>query len=249
MTLFMNSELEGMDSMRKENIESLAEFVSRISVYDILSHHAIFRGQPVAGSLLPSIARASSCEDTTNLERAMLAQFKRIGVTKISAHNSTVWDHLVLAQHFGMKTRLLDWSTNPLVALYFACSGSVPGDVYVYSLLGDKLLLESSDADPFQPERTWVIYPDLSNERIIAQHGCFTAHAYSKKSQCWVPLEKNKTAKAVLTEYRVPANKREEIQKELDRCGINQPTLFPDLEGLGRYLNWRAEKQEIPYRK
>ncbi len=235
--------------MKRKTITSLAGLVESISSYSLTCYYPLFRGQGTQANLIPSIARSEPLVNTTNLEKEMLKQFRRIGVTRISPHHTSDWDMLVLAQHYGMKTRLLDWSTNPLVALYFACSSRRKGDVFVYSMEGDSFLLKEGENDPFAQGKTKVILPNLSNDRIIAQHGCFTAHAFSNKSGCFVPLEKNKEVKSLLQEFCIPEANRTSVLEELNRCGINQSTLFPDLEGLGQYINWQAEVGELRYEK
>jgi hypothetical protein len=53
-----------------------------------------------------------------NLEREMLSEFRTSGATHLDANN--VVEVYFTAQHFGMPTRLLDWTMNPLTALFFA---------------------------------------------------------------------------------------------------------------------------------
>ena len=68
----------------------------------------LFRGQPVKGNLLPSIARQNPKYDSTQLERTMLDQFRLMGASLLLNVEKTQFELLIVAQHFGLKTRLLD---------------------------------------------------------------------------------------------------------------------------------------------
>jgi hypothetical protein len=73
-----------------------------------------FRGQVCDWSLRPSLARESVTEQERTKESECFERLAEI-LPKVND-----WERATIAQHYGVPTRLLDWSENPLVGLYFA---------------------------------------------------------------------------------------------------------------------------------
>jgi hypothetical protein len=226
--------------MKKEKINSLIEYLSKIpnDKGDIY----LFRGQRQRKDLLPKIARPDKKVDTQTKEKEMISELRRQGTMLLNHYGELDdWELLVVAQHFGMMTRLLDWTSNPLAALWFACENlDNTSSSFVYLLMPNKtdFLDKAKCPTPFSAKRTLVLKPNLNNPRIMAQHGWFTAHMFSNSLNKWVALNNNKLLTKKLIELEIPGSMKDDLLTRLDKLGINKSTLFADIEGLCGYINW-----------
>jgi len=224
------------------DVGQLIDEVESIAGDDLL----LFRGQNCNKPLLPKIARKNPANDTTKIEQNMLHELKRRTARHPLVLGKDDWDALVVAQHFGMSTRLLDWTTNPLIALWFAVIDENPkkgGYVYMFPVTDDLILDRERELDPFSTGKTRVFKPSINNERLSAQSGWFTAHKYSKQSMRFVDLHKNKELKRKVLMKSVRCENKTRLRKALDRVGINQESMFLGLEGTCRYVDWSFKNQ------
>src|SRR5947207_725092 len=118
---------------RQVNIASLPEFIAAVKEYG--SDTTVYRGQRLSTwSLRPGLLRAEPRIPGTHLfvEQILLREFKERVRLLLPSLPHDEWEWLALAQHHGLLTRLLDWTGNPLVALFFAVERSGDTDSVVW---------------------------------------------------------------------------------------------------------------------
>lgn len=146
------------------------------------------------------------------------------------------WDMLSIAQHHGLATRLLDWTFNPLVAAFFAVQNYEDCDAVIYAYLTQNNV-NTEDDNPFeQEEGVFKIKPKSAAPRIVRQSGIFTIH-----NPPTLTLENSLSEEHKLEKVIIDHKYRQELRFELSHYGINEFSLFPDLDGLSKQVNWYIE--------
>lgn len=164
-------------------------------------------------------------------EERLLSDFERGARPHVMIQPSDQWEWLAVAQHHGLATRLLDWTSNPLAALYFAAEERMPfGDsaVWCYHHSGrgwSDCRLES----PFALVDIIEFRPAHLTPRITVQGGCFTAHPD--------PEALTPQGAGSLRKIRIPGPQRDRFREELRRLGVERASLFPDLDGITLSIN------------
>lgn len=93
-------------------------------------------------------------------------------------------------------------------------------------------------------ERTKIVIPRHSNARVRVQAGLFTAHFIGRRARKFTPLERNKNFRSKFNKFVIPSENFSAIRSDLDRCGINSGTMFPDLSGLAAHVEWKHTNLE-----
>ena len=212
----------------------------------------MYRGQANSGwPLLPSLARFAAqvqgYESAGDLEDHLLDDFLRYAVPHHDIRSLPKLEQLIHCQHFGLPTRLLDWSTNPLKALFFAVENpshdECDGAVYILSPTG---WWEGTGKIP-DLESLQAFMPELLNERVAAQDACFVSFPLPAFGMEVKELTQDNYERdvATLQEIVVPKERKIELRRELAVLGITHRTIYPGLEGVARWVktnlsNFRA---------
>jgi len=217
--------------------------------------YGIFRGQADHHWPLRSrVSRLMVGHNTYSVEAKLFRAWCRRHLryrNELEFDPSNTWEVLACGQHYGLPTRLLDWTTCPLHALFFACVGEPQNaDGIVYGVLPkslDRLDPEQTalnEAGPLFDRNEAVVYlyqPALDfSKRLSNQMGVFTAQS---KVTLEFPesLEEASIARGVsrveIRSLKIACAAKTHIEHMLRQDnGIGYEQMFPDPSGLARQI-------------
>jgi hypothetical protein len=233
-----------------EKANNWSEFLSIIKKFkqNNKEKEVWFRGQNNTDyTLMPSLFRTAKGQ---NVEEEIYRKYRQISY-RIQPQQKGDWETLFDMQHNWIPTRLLDWSENLGISVYFAVKyNDRKTDMAIYLLdpielnnysrkrgvpiipdepMGLEYVKNYLEKDPFQPQFPIAIRPNFSNYRMLAQRGLFTIHGDDL-----TPIE-NLCPKAV-TKVLLSRDTIDEANEFLEFANINEYTVFPDMNGVADYI-------------
>jgi len=229
----------------------LDNFLDQIdnSIQEFGHKNVWFRGHSsVEYKLLPTALR----DDKRFSEQSLFYDYKT-HVAALNGSNKSNWELLLDMQHFGLPTRLLDWTSSLGTAIYFAIKNNPTSpciwilEPYELSKLstGRNIVFDTSSITDRDSSSNYTVHsliggssefdipfsiqPPHGNKRIAAQRGMFTIHGKSRKS-----LEEQ--CPKFIKRIDIPLALIGSLKRYLKSFGIDELSLFPDYSGLTEHL-------------
>jgi len=207
-----------------------------------------YRGHSNASwPLIPSLLRI---KHGLQNEQALFQEFKR-SATRLFAKRDSDWELLFDMQHYGIPTRLLDWSEILGVSVAFILHTDYGADQdSALFVLNPAALNESSGINeikslpddgefdyksiywhkrPFAALHPIAVRPPLQSERLFAQRGVFTIHGNSTaalEKQCPLAIRK----------VTLPAVAKSGARRFLEYANLDEYAIYPDILGMSRHI-------------
>ena len=237
-------------------MDELLQFVKALSDRHGSNKQLWYRGEDNSTlTLVPSIQRSERrLERERFLSNDFYIRAKQTLESPPSRNNYAYW--IALMQHYGLPTRILDWSRSPLIAVFFATETYrtvTDQDACVWVLVPDALNAQEGfdrciypiDADTTQemllpafkhrhhnPELEDKILACAStdpNMRMYAQQSCFTVHNSLRKLE-------DICDEQMLYKIIIPRDRKQYFIDSLRVLGITESFIYPDLEHICRDL-------------
>ncbi len=110
-----------------DDIFGVTQLISEQQYREDLNRHRtnhIYRGMSNTDFKIKTSLQRICKQRSRELEPIILANFTKYVVLENPSIEGNIWQQMILGQHHGLPTRLLDWSFSPLIALHFAMSES-----------------------------------------------------------------------------------------------------------------------------
>ncbi len=245
------------------DIISLQAFDPRINRY---RSSYLYRGMPnVNFHLETSLAR--NCKELGgDLEKSILRNFTKYASIEDPGMVNSVWRQLIIGQHHGLPTRLLDWTYSPLSALHFATSGESfsqmqENDCVVWAIDIEEIngLLPENYKAQLQKESSYL----FTVEMLDQEAGCLEKYDCDMKMDAMVLIEPPSIDQRIINQYSyfsitpkgiesieeflesktertikyiIDKSLKWRIRDMLDQLNVNERIIFPGLDGLSSWI-------------
>ncbi len=250
-------------------IQDLFRMVSEQDYREDLGRHRnlfIYRGEPDAAFTLSTSLRRHCKEKSNFLESPMLLNFTKYAILQEPSIENSVWNQMILGQHHGLPTRLLDWSFSPIMALHFSTTESDLEKMDARDSVVWRIdIHELHDMLPDKYRAVIAKYNTTVFSVSMISEVCSSLRQYDEdmQDQCMVIIEPPSLDPRIINQYSffsvipdkmiditgfldsktnqttrfiIKKELRWRIRDMLDHLNITERIVYPGLDGLSQWL-------------